>query len=135
MTGLSRRGALDAATVALCHLPARATADPAVEARTRQAIDAYARAWEKGDVPALLACYPADFTLNWFGRNALAGRHAGKAAAVEAQGEMRRRTGRQLLPSGRCSMEQVAMHLGLVSRTVPRRLAGMGLRYGRAEAT
>jgi len=96
MTCLSRRGALGAATVALCHLPARAAADPAVEACTRQAIDTYARAWERGDVPALLNCYHADFTLNWFGRNALAGRHVGKAAATKALGEMRQRTGRQL---------------------------------------
>jgi len=99
MTRISRRGALGA-TVALCQIPARSEArvavDPAVEARTRQAIDTYARAWEQGDIPALLASYHADLTLNWFGRNALAGRHVGKAASIQALGAMRQRTDRQL---------------------------------------
>lgn len=34
-----------------------------------------------------------------------------------------------LLPSGRCGIEQVSAHLGLVSRTVQRRLAEQGLTY------
>jgi len=53
--------------------------------------------------------------------------------ALEAQtpsmSEEVRRTALLLLPSGRCSMEQVAMHLGLVCRTVQRRLAEEGTSF------
>lgn len=40
-----------------------------------------------------------------------------------------RRTALLLLPGGRCSIEQVAMHLGLVCRTVQRRLADEGTSF------
>lgn len=40
-----------------------------------------------------------------------------------------RRTVLLLLPSGRCSIEQVANHLGVVCRTVQRHLAGHGLSF------
>jgi uncharacterized protein len=95
MTRWTRRGALGSA-VALCQMPAAAATAPQPEAQTRKAIEAYARAWEKGDIPALLNCYHPDFTLNYFGRNGLAGRHVGKSASVQVLGAMRQRTGRQL---------------------------------------
>lgn len=62
----------------------------------RQAVETYARAWERNDLQALLSCYHADFTLNYFGRNALAGRHVGRAASLKVLAEVRQRTGRQL---------------------------------------
>ena len=40
-----------------------------------------------------------------------------------------RRTVLLLLPSGRCSIEQVAEHLGVVCRTIQRRLAEQGLSF------
>ncbi|KGM40067.1 AraC family transcriptional regulator [Aquabacterium sp. NJ1] len=40
-----------------------------------------------------------------------------------------RRTVLLLLPSGRCSIEQVSAHLGLVCRTVQRRLADQGVSF------
>jgi AraC-like DNA-binding protein len=40
-----------------------------------------------------------------------------------------RRTVLLLLPSGRCSIEQVAAHLGVVCRTVQRRLSEQGLSF------
>lgn len=95
MTRWTRRSAIGS-TVALCQLPALASADAPNEARARRAIESYARAWQKGDIAALMNCYHADFTLNYFGRNALAGRHVGKAASLKVLGEMRQRTDRQL---------------------------------------
>jgi len=55
-------------------------------------------------------------------------------ASVESQpaGSMLddvRRTVLLLLPSGRCSIEQVAAHLGVVCRTVQRRLSEQGLSF------
>jgi ketosteroid isomerase-like protein len=96
MTPWTRRHALGT-TMALCPLPAAmAQTDSPREAQTRKAIETYARAWERGDIPTLLNCYHPDFTLNYFGRNALAGRHRGKAAAVRVLAEMRQRTDRKL---------------------------------------
>ncbi|HJV97337.1 MAG TPA: helix-turn-helix transcriptional regulator, partial [Albitalea sp.] len=40
-----------------------------------------------------------------------------------------RRTVLLLLPSGRCSIEQVADHLGVVCRTVQRRLSEQGVSF------
>ena len=40
-----------------------------------------------------------------------------------------RRTVLLLLPSGRCSIEQVAAHLGVVCRTIQRRLADQGMSF------
>ena len=64
---------------------------------TRQAISRYATAWLAGDRAALAACYHDDFTLHYFGRNPLAGDHAGKAAALGILAEVTRRTNRRLL--------------------------------------
>ena len=64
---------------------------------TRQAINRYATAWLAGDRAALAACYHDDFTLHYFGRNPLAGDHAGKAAALGVLAEVTRRTNRRLL--------------------------------------
>lgn len=96
MTRLTRRHALG--TLTLAPLPALAAVpDGAPQPMaSRRAIEAYARAWEAGDMTALLNCYHPDFTLNYFGRNALAGRHVGKVACIQVLGEMRRRTGRRL---------------------------------------
>ena len=65
--------------------------------RTRLAINRYARAWLAGDRAALAACYHDDFTLHYFGRNPLAGDHAGKATALGILTEVTRRTNRRLL--------------------------------------
>jgi AraC-like DNA-binding protein len=46
-----------------------------------------------------------------------------------AMSEEVRRTALLLLPGGRCSIEQVALHLGLVCRTVQRRLAEEGTSF------
>lgn len=64
---------------------------------TRQAVSRYATAWLAGDRTALAACYHDDFTLHYFGRNPLAGDHAGKAAALAILAEVTRRTNRRLL--------------------------------------
>jgi uncharacterized protein len=65
--------------------------------RTRLAVSRYASAWLAGDRAALAACYHEDFTLHYFGRNPLAGDHAGKAAALGILAEVTRRTNRRLL--------------------------------------
>src|SRR6185295_810569 len=65
--------------------------------RTRLAVGRYASAWLAGDRAALAACYHDDFTLHYFGRNPLAGDHAGKAAALGILAEVTRRTNRKLL--------------------------------------
>ena len=57
----------------------------------------YAAAWLAGDREALVDCYHDDFTLHYFGANPLAGVHAGKAAALAALAEVRRRTSRRLV--------------------------------------
>jgi uncharacterized protein len=69
----------------------------AVIERTRLAVSRYASAWLAGDRAALAACYHEDFTLHYFGRNPLAGDHAGKAAALGILAEVTRRTNRRLL--------------------------------------
>jgi uncharacterized protein len=65
--------------------------------RNRLAVSRYASAWLAGDRAALAACYHEDFTLHYFGRNPLAGDHAGKAAALGILAEVTRRTNRRLL--------------------------------------
>ncbi len=64
---------------------------------TRKAVTRYATAWLAGDRVALVACYHADFTLHYFGRNPLAGDHRGKTAALTVLAEVTRRTKRKLL--------------------------------------
>ena len=91
----TRRKVLQTAS-ALSALPATASAvaldqaDP-VE-KIRVLIDRYAAAWAGGDSAGAIACYHDDFTLHYFGRNALSGDHVGKAAALQALGQMRART-------------------------------------------
>jgi ketosteroid isomerase-like protein len=57
----------------------------------------YAAAWLAGDRATLVDCYHDDFTLHYFGANALAGIHAGKPAALAALAELRRRASRRLV--------------------------------------
>ena len=66
------------------------------EAEIRSAIDRYAAAWLRGDLAALVGCYHDDFTLNYFGSNALSGRHVGKPAALATLADFSRRTNRTL---------------------------------------
>jgi ketosteroid isomerase-like protein len=63
----------------------------------RGALERYAAAWASGDLAGIIACYHDDFTLHYFGRNALSGDHAGKAAALKALAEFSRRTSRRLI--------------------------------------
>lgn len=57
----------------------------------------YAAAWQRGDRAAIVASYHAEITLHWFGHNALAGDHVGKAAALKALAEFSARTHRRLV--------------------------------------
>jgi ketosteroid isomerase-like protein len=66
------------------------------EMEVRTTIERYAAAWLRGDRTAIADCYHDDFTLNYFGANALSGRHAGKAAALAILGEFARRVRRKL---------------------------------------
>ena len=63
----------------------------------RSAVEHYAAAWSSGDFAATVACYHEDFTLRYFGRNALSGDHVGKTASLATLAEFSRRTGRRLL--------------------------------------
>jgi hypothetical protein len=63
----------------------------------RRAVSRYATAWLAGDRQTMLACYHHDFTLHYFGRNPLAGVHAGKSAALAILTEVTRRTNRKLI--------------------------------------
>jgi ketosteroid isomerase-like protein len=60
-------------------------------------VEAYADAWQRGDLAALVALYHDDFTLHYGGANRLSGTHAGKAAALTALAEVSRATGRRLI--------------------------------------
>jgi len=62
----------------------------------RLAVERYAKAWAEGDLAAVAACYHDDFTLHYFGRNALSGDHRGKPAALKILAEFSRRTERGL---------------------------------------
>ena len=67
------------------------------EAEIRSAIERYAAAWKAGDLAAIAACYHDDFTLHYFGANALTGDHVGKAASLKTLGEFSKRTKRRLV--------------------------------------
>jgi uncharacterized protein len=67
------------------------------EAEIRAAVERYAAAWKSGDMAAIVACYHDDFTLHYFGRNALSGDHVGKAAALKTLAEFSVRTKRRLV--------------------------------------
>lgn len=66
------------------------------ERAIRTAIERYAAAWAAGDMSAIVACYHAEFTLHYFGRNTLSGDHRGKPAALKTLSEFSARTGRRL---------------------------------------
>jgi hypothetical protein len=57
----------------------------------------YAEAWLAGDLATLVDCYHEEIELHWFGRNPLAGRHAGRAAALQALSALTMRTRRTLV--------------------------------------
>jgi hypothetical protein len=59
-------------------------------------VQRYCAAWRAGDRQALAALYHDEFTLHYFGRNSLAGVHAGKPASLKVLLEFGRRTNRQL---------------------------------------
>ncbi|MGE0769366.1 MAG: nuclear transport factor 2 family protein [Hyphomicrobiaceae bacterium] len=61
------------------------------------AIDRYAAAWLSGDMQAITACYHNEFTLHYFGNNALSGDHIGKERALVALAAFGQRTRRRLL--------------------------------------
>lgn len=67
------------------------------EDRVRSVLEAYAAAWQSGDMAAIVARYHDDFTLHYAGANALSGVHAGKMAALAVLADFSRRTGRKLL--------------------------------------
>lgn len=67
------------------------------EDRIRSVLNAYAAAWQSGDLAAIAAHYHDDFTLHYAGAHALSGVHSGKMAALTALGDFSRRTGRRLL--------------------------------------
>jgi hypothetical protein len=63
----------------------------------RAALEGYAAAWVRGDLPAITAGYHDAFVLHYFGAHGLAGAHVGKAAALRALAEFSRRTRRELV--------------------------------------
>lgn len=63
------------------------------ESDVRAVVERYARTWLAGDLAAIVDCNHEEFTLHYFGSNALSGDHVGKPAALAAFG---RRTQRQL---------------------------------------
>lgn len=67
------------------------------EAEIRSAVERYAAAWKSGDMAAIVACYHDDFTLHYFGRNALSGDHVGRAASLNTLAEFSKRTKRRLV--------------------------------------
>lgn len=60
-------------------------------------VERYAEAWLTGDLATLVDCYHDDVELHWFGRSPLAGRHAGKPAALQALAALATRTRRTLV--------------------------------------
>jgi uncharacterized protein len=57
----------------------------------------YADAWSANDSRAVVDCYHDDVVFYYFGRNALAGTHRGKAACLALLKQVRERTNRRLL--------------------------------------
>ncbi|MBI1238167.1 MAG: nuclear transport factor 2 family protein [Alphaproteobacteria bacterium] len=66
-------------------------------AENRAALEAYAKAWQSGDIAGLFAAYADDIVLHYFGESDLAGLHTGKDAAFTALAEIVRRTNRTLV--------------------------------------
>jgi ketosteroid isomerase-like protein len=71
--------------------------EDSAEDRMRALLGRYCDAWRGGDWQSMLDCYHDEFTLNYFGSNALSGRHAGKIRAVAILREFTRRTRRVLV--------------------------------------
>lgn len=61
------------------------------------ALSRYAEAWKSGDMARITDCYHVDFTLHYFGRNALSGNHVGKAIALKILADFSRQTRRKLV--------------------------------------
>lgn len=57
----------------------------------------YVRAWQSGDLAALIGCYDESFTLNYFGASEFAGRHVGIGASLAILAEVSTRAPRTLL--------------------------------------
>lgn len=119
-----RRGTLGVIAAALA-APARAgNQSMTSEAEIRSAIERYVRAWESGNLSAIVDCYHDEFILHYFGSNELAGDHIGKAAALAALAEFGRRTQRKLrmIKATMAGPERGAIlaseHLGVGDRAV-----------------
>lgn len=85
---------------AMVAAPAAVSADDggtSRQAANLRIVRRYARAWQSGDVKATVACYHPEFTLHYFGNNALTGSHAGLPAALPKLAEFTRRTQRKLV--------------------------------------
>ncbi len=67
------------------------------QAANLEVLRRYVKAWTAGDLQAVVATYHPEFTLHYFGRNPLAGDHAGLKAALAKLSEFTRRTNRTLL--------------------------------------
>ena len=95
----TRRGALGLALAGVASGGARAGADakPPEASGLRAVIERYAAAWAAGDQAKIVACYHPEVTLHYFGANALAGDHVGKAAALATLADFGRRTQRKLI--------------------------------------
>jgi len=63
----------------------------------RAVVERYAAAWAAGDPAKIVACYHPDVILHYFGANALAGDHVGKAAALRTLADFGQRTQRKLV--------------------------------------
>jgi uncharacterized protein len=91
---MTTRRSLIASIPALVPLSASAGEQMSSTAQEAQhLVDRYAAAWLRGDTAEAIACYHDDFTLHYFGRNALSGDHVGKAAALQTLQQVARRTG------------------------------------------
>jgi hypothetical protein len=96
---LTRRTALAATPAVVAGMaaaPAGARAGTSPTEAVRVVIERYAAAWARADVAAY-DCYHPQFTLHYFGRNALSGDHVGKAASIAKLTELARRTRARLV--------------------------------------
>jgi hypothetical protein len=66
-------------------------------AQVGEVLRRYARAWEAGDLAAVLGSYHDEFTLHYFGRSPLAGAHHGKETAVQVLADATARSERVLV--------------------------------------
>jgi uncharacterized protein len=68
-----------------------------VDAETYRVVKQYAAAWLANDLRAIIDCYHDDVVFHYFGRNPLAGTHAGKAACLNILKQVREKTNRKLI--------------------------------------